>query len=118
LPTVRPIVRRFGGAAVTRVLSLLALFEPSGSLVASEASGRRVIGPLWPRPVRTATSIEAPDAAASEPAAHVTVLPSLVHWNSEPSVCAAPTRVVPAGIGIATRGWAESEGPLFCTRTW
>src|SRR4051812_49210814 len=74
LPTVLPIVRRFGrgGAAVICVVSLLAPFELSGSPVAAEATGRAVIVPCWPRPVRTATSIPALAPAASESASQLT----------------------------------------------
>src|SRR5439155_15843471 len=118
LPTVRPMVRRLGGSAVTCVLSLLASFEPSGSAVADEATGRAVIVPCWPRPVRTAMSIAALSPAPREAASHVTVTPSLVHANAEPATRAAPTSVVPEGIGMARRGRDALEGPALCRCAW
>jgi hypothetical protein len=63
-------------------------------------------------------SIAALPPLASEPAAHVTVVPSLVQLKAEPSVCAAPINVVPDGIGTVRRGCDASEGPASWMCMW
>src|SRR5436853_56698 len=117
-PIVTLVGGTLGGAAVIVVVSLLVSFEPFGSLVEDEAFGFALIVPDCECAVFTAMSIAALPPLASEPAAHLTVVPSLVQLKAEPSICAAPIKVVPDGIGTLSRGWDASEGPSFWTCMW
>src|SRR5689334_5784920 len=107
-----------GCAGVIVVDSLLESFDPFGSLVEDEAFGFALIVPDWECAVLTARSIAALPPLASEPAAHVTVVASLVQLKAEPSVCAAPINVVPDGIATVSRGCDASDGPPFWMCMW